>query len=204
VLRSVALLLLVCVAACSSSEDTSPAPFKAGTSSSSSSSGSSPGDDDDDDTVILPPAVVEDDAGTPPPADQASSFRGVLAATPATKFGGVAPHCTYNATMKKVEVELAITPSGNVIAGSAKSNYVETVVGTCALAALGTVPQTFTLTTTNGTELTFRGVGGPKTALVLKLTKAGASWDAAATWTRTDRTDDLKWVVKSNVTLGPK
>ena len=204
-LRSVVVLSILSInvfaSACSSTSE-GPTPFKS-KATSSSSSGTPAGDDDDDDAgrVIVPPV---EDAGTKPPAEQASSFRGVLAATPSTRFGGVAPHCTYDATMKNIEVELAITPSGAVIGGTAKNSYVETIVGTCPFTALGTVAQAFTLSTAKGDELTLAGTGGPKTQLVLKLTKSGASWDAAASWERTDRTDDLKWVVKSNVTLGPK
>lgn len=199
-------LLPVCLAvallACSSGDDGGGAkPFK----SASSSSGAPADGDDDDTTVILPPVEATDAGEAPPTAnDQAMPFRGILSATPATRFGGVAPHCTYNVTLRNIEMELAITPSGSVIGGTARNSMVESLVGTCASPALGSVPQTFTLATVNATELTFRGTGGPRTSLLVKLTKVGASWEAASTWERTDRTDDLKWVVKSKLTLGPK
>lgn len=195
-------LLPVCLAAalvaCSAKEATTRTKPSRGTSGSSTSG--STDDDDDDANVLIPVEVV--DAGAPPDAsEQASRYRGILAATPATRFGGVV--CTYDVTMKNIEIELAITPSGGVTSGSAKNDMVETIVGTCANPPLGSLPQVFTLTTVNATELTFRGRGGPETSLLVKLTKVGASWEADTTWERTDRTDDLKWFVKSKVTLGP-
>ncbi|MBX3234432.1 MAG: hypothetical protein KIT84_09435 [Labilithrix sp.] len=201
--RALLLVTLALLApACGASDDEGVKPLSTrnGTSSSSSSSG---GSDDDDDSVL-----PELDAGSPDtgsgPSEQASNFRGILSATPTVPFGGVAPHCSYDVTMRNVEMELVITPSGSVISGSAKNDMVERLVGTCMYAPLGSKPQTFALAQVNGPDLTFRGSGGPRTELRATLTKTGASWEAAVTWERLDQTADLKWVVKSKLTLGPR
>jgi hypothetical protein len=152
------------------------------------------------------------DAGTTPvtTSDAGSSaggaFIGTLSATPATQFGGVSPHCTYDVTLKNVSIEIDLNPNGQVIGGTVSDLMVETIVGSCPYAPQANSQQAFAFSTANGTTLSW--IGGtdnhPQTDLKIELTKAGASYQAAATWTRTDLTDDFQWVVKTEITLGQR
>jgi hypothetical protein len=161
----------------------------AGTSTSASSSSSSGG------------ALV--DAAT---GGAAVSYRGTLDKTGTSQFGGGSGHCTYNVAMSAIEIELAITPEGNIIGGSVNNSMTESIVGTCAFAPLGTKPMSFSFASAQGQTLTWAqaATGAPKTNLTITLTKTGQSYDAAVKWVRADRTDDLQWTVATKVTIGPK
>lgn len=151
------------------------------------------------------------DAGATPVADAGSSgtggaFIGTLDATPATQFGGGTNHCTYDVTLKNVSIEVDMNANGQVIGGTVSDLMVETLVGTCPYAPQANSQQSFSFSTANGTTLSW--VGGadnhPATDLKITPTKTGSSYAAAATWTRTDETDDLQWVVKTQITLGAR
>jgi hypothetical protein len=172
-----------------------------------------PDDDDDDDDVIDRNSSSSSsssssggsviDAAT---GGAAVTYRGTLDQTPSFQFGGAAGHCTYNIIMSAIEIELAITPEGTVIGGTAKNNMTESLVGTCAYAPLGTKPMSFSFASRTGDTLTFAAgtTGAPKSDLTINLTKSGASYTGAVKWVRADRTDDLRWTATGLVTIGPK
>lgn len=174
------------------------------------------GDDDDDNVALV-------DAGESSSSSSSSggglidaanggvatSYRGVLDKTPPVKFGGGTNHCNYTMFMSTIEIELAITPEGNVIGGTAKNDMTEAFDGACtfAVAPLGKRPLAFVFGSMSGQTLTFAQTptaGTPKTNLTIVLTKAGQSFTGAVAWERADRTDDLKWTVTTTLTLGPK
>ena len=182
-----------------------------------------------EDTQTVPPQKVErtsgddDDARTSSTSSSSSTssggalvdaatggaavtYRATLDKTGSTQFGGGSGHCMYNVAMSRIEIELAITPEGNVIGGSAKNSMTESIVGSCAFAPLGTKPMSFAFASMTGQTLTWAqdATGAPKTNLTLTLTKMGASYQGAVKWVRADRTDDLQWTVNTTVTLGPK
>lgn len=172
-----------------STDDDDSAPVDAGgTSSSSSSSG---------DTVV--------DAAT---GGAAVTYRGTLDTTPTTPFGNGTQSCKYLVAMKNIVVEIAITPDGEVIGGSATNDMVETLAETCVNKPLGTKKEAFTAGTMKAPD-TLGWVGaaanGPKMDLTTTLTKAGQSYQAALKWVRTDQPSaDLAWTVTTTITLGPK
>lgn len=164
-------------------------------------------DDDDDDTAINASSSSSSGGGVVDAATggAAVTYRGTLDKTGATQFGGENEHCTYDVAMGAIEIEIAITPEGNVIGGTAKNDMTESIVGTCPYAPLGTKPMSFAFGSMNGQDLTWAQTNGsPKTNLTITLTKMGQSYQAAAKWVRADRDDDLKWTVTTTLTLGPK
>ncbi|MFO0735581.1 MAG: hypothetical protein U0270_06870 [Labilithrix sp.] len=170
--------------------------------------------DDDDDDVTGPrdagPSSSSSSAGSnvidAATGGAAVSYRGTLEKTPSTLFGGASGHCQYNIVMSAVEIELAITPEGNVIGGTAKNDMTESVAGTCTFAALGKKPMSFAFASMSGQTLTWAqaATGSPKTNLTITLTKNGPSYEGAVKWVRADRTDDLQWTVNTRVNITPK
>lgn len=159
----------------------------------------------------------EPDAGAPGPADpvdsggggSATTYIGTLDATPTVRFGG-SPYCYYDVTLKSVEIEIAALPSGDIIGAGVKDTMVEASVPPCTYGASPPSPQTFAFTTakttTDGTELAFKGATAnyPGTNLVVSLKKVGGSYEAAARWHRTDQSAPLDWTVSTKITLGPR
>ncbi|OJY15683.1 MAG: hypothetical protein BGO98_23710 [Myxococcales bacterium 68-20] len=152
------------------------------------------------DSGILVPA----EAGPMEPG--AATFKGKLGKTNAVKFGGT-PYCEYTMTLEDIEVEIAALPSGEVIGAAVKDRAVETAVPPCPHAPMKPSAQRFALTTVtpaaSGSKLAFEGAAGnrPATSLVVDLTRVGVTYEATATWTRTDQGPPLSWTVKATLTL---
>lgn len=166
-------------------------------------------DDDDDVATSSTSSTTSSSGGAVIDAatgGAAVTYHATLAKTQSTQFGGGSGHCTYNVVMSDIDIELAITPEGNVIGGSAKNSMTESTVGSCTFAPLGTKPMSFSFAAPDGGTLTWAqgSTGAPKTNLTLTLTKKGAGYEGAVKWVRADRTDDLQWTVNTTVTLDPK
>lgn len=183
-------------------------------SSSKKSKGSKNSGDDDDTAPVAttpmtsePPApVVPIDAGN---GGSATTYVGTLDTTTTVRFGGT-PYCSYDVTLKNVKIEVAALPDGSVIGASVRDTMVEASVPPCTLSPAPPADCSFAFTkattTATGVQLAFKGASTnhPATELLIDLTKAGGSYEAAARWRRTDQVAPLVWVVSTKITLGPR
>lgn len=139
----------------------------------------------------------------------ATTYIGTLDATPTVRFGG-SPYCYYDVTLKSVRIEVAALPSGEIIGASVTDTMVEASVAPCTYAAAPPTDCSFAFTTAtrnaDGYQLDFKGATSnhPATKLVVNLTKVGASYEASASWHRTDQGAPLDWTVTTKITLGPR
>lgn len=178
---------------------------------------------DDDTTTSEEPLeeAAEKPAATQPPVnnpvgpggESATTYIGTLDATPTVRFGGSGTSgnfCNYDVTLKTVAIEVSALPSGEIIAASVKDTMVEASVPPCTYAPAPPSDQAYAFTTatanTAGMRLAFKGAAAnkPATSLVVDLVKKGGSYEAAATWHRTDQKDPLDWTVRTKITLGPR
>lgn len=172
-----------------------------------------PVSDDDDDTTPVDAGGSSSSSSGDAVVDAALggaavTYRGTLDTTPTTPFGSGTDSCKYLVAMKNIVVEIAITPEGEVIGGSATNDMVESLGDTCPYPPLGTKKEAFTAGTMKAPD-TLGWVGaaanGPKMDLTTKLTKVGQSYEAAVKWVRTDQSSaTLAWTVTTTITLGPK
>jgi len=155
----------------------------------------------------------------------AVTWRNQPADVPMLTFGGTdalgTPHCKYTITMKQLDVQLAILPSGQVTSGRVQDLNVEAVVlsmpPTTPFVCTATNPMpiaaniaTYDLATTaagtGGLTLTFQGGASnmPPAALVIDLTKVGSLYSAKLTFQRNDGLDPVfEWMVATTVPLAP-
>ena len=110
-------------------------------------------------------------------------------------------------TLEGIEIEVAALASGEVIGATVKDRAVETAVPPCPHAPMEPSAHRFALTTVtpaaSGSKLAFEGAASnrPETSLVVDLTQVGVTYEATATWTRTDQGPPLGWTVKATLTL---
>jgi hypothetical protein len=161
---------------------------------------------------------------TDKPADAAVgavTWRNQPGDVPAVTFGGGA-YCMYTITLRQLDAQLTILPSGQVTSGQVQDLNVEAVVPS----APPTTP--FTCTPTNpmpiapniasyqlattapsagGATLTFQGgtTNSPPAMLVVELTKVNSLYSAKLTFQRNDgQPAVLIWTVTTTVPLAPQ
>lgn len=198
-----AFFFVACVvASCSEPEQTDVRPLKA------SSKKKTTDDEAPAATTVPPPEVappvVAFDAGP-----SATTYVGTLDTTPTVRFGG-SPYCFYEVALKDVRIEVAALPSGEIIGASATHTMVENSIEGCTLSGAPPTPCSFAFTTAtqtaDGYQLDFNGAAGnhPATKLVVNLKKVGSSYEASASWHRTDQNPPLDWTETTKITLGPR
>jgi hypothetical protein len=141
-------------------------------------------------------------------------------------FGGTSAggtiYCKYTITLKQLDLQLDILPSGQVTSGHVQDLNVEAVVPSmppttpfvCSATNPGMIPaniamyQLATATTgTGGLTLTFQGgaSNAPPATLVAVLTKVGSLYSAKLTFHRNDGLDPVfEWMVMAMVPLAPQ
>ena len=146
------------------------------------------------------------------PAESSSpiTFKGTLAQTNPTMFGG-APYCTYNIVLKQLDVQLAIVPSSKqVTAGNVQNLNFETVVPTdpaCPYPPASPTISNYTLFSASpsptGMRLTFQGAAAntPVASLVADLSPIGSAYQVRLAFHRTDQPPPLDWAVVATVLL---
>ena len=164
-----------------------------------------------------PPQPGQQDT-TPAPAPSGSSapvgtpsvpYEGTLAQTALVPFGGK-PACSYDVRLAGVILDVNLSDAGAFVSATAHDLMTENIVGACSTPTIPPTEQTFTSSAATaiagGWHVTFTGASAnrPATSLVIDLTSNAGTWDAAATWTRTDQKGSLNWTVKANVTLNKK
>jgi hypothetical protein len=144
-------------------------------------------------------------------------WTGQLAMSPTTMFGGT-PFCTYKITLKQIDVQIGILPSGLVTSGQVQDLNMEEIVPSttpaCSATSPGTIPPniaTYQLATAtagaDGMTLTFQGpsTNQPPASLVVDLTKANTLYSAAMTFQRNDGLQAIfEWKVTTTVQMTPK
>lgn len=150
-------------------------------------------------------------------APGAVTWRNQPADVPAMMFGGASAtgtqYCKYTITLKQLDVQLAILPSGQVTSGHVQDLNVEAVVPSmppatpfvCSATDPGSIPANIAMyqlaTSTAGTgsqTLTFQGGASnmPPATLVINLTKVGSLYSATLMFQRNDGLDPVfEWMV---------
>jgi hypothetical protein len=141
---------------------------------------------------------------------------------PLVMFGGTSAggimYCNYTITLKQLDLQLAILPSGQVTSGHVQDLNVEAVVPSPTLGCTATNPppipaniamyQLATATAGTGAmTLTFQGGTSnmPLATLVAVLTKVGSLYSAKLTFHRSDAPDPVfEWTVTATVPLAPQ
>jgi hypothetical protein len=145
---------------------------------------------------------------------------------PPVTFGGASPgggmYCNYTITLKQLDVQLSILPSGQVTSGRVQDLNVEAVVPssppTTPFVCTATNPMPIvpniamyqlatSAATTGGLTLTFQGgaSNSPPAALVLVLTKVSSLYSAKLTFHRNDGLDPVfEWMITTTVPLAPQ
>src|SRR5215510_13302922 len=67
------------------------------------------------------------DAAPPPDSGSPRPYVGTMDEVPPVTFGG-APYCTYKITLKQLQIDIAILPSGQIASGHVQDLNVESVV----------------------------------------------------------------------------
>jgi hypothetical protein len=147
------------------------------------------------------------DAGTVDATPSGSTlYRGTLAATAPTTFGG-GGFCMYTMTLKQIEIQLAISTTGQVTAATTTDLTSEAIVPPCDFTPDSPHIQTFTLKSATplgtSTMIVMQGAADntPGTSLAITLTPGGGAFTAAARWNRTDQQPPLDWTVTASLTL---
>jgi hypothetical protein len=147
------------------------------------------------------------DASPPPRA-----YKGTMDMVPAVTFGGL-PYCTYTITLKQLEVEIGILPSGLVATGQVQDLNVEAVVPSTTPncpADFEVIPPniaTYTMQSVtpsaNGQTLTFKGGPSnmPPVDLTVELTTVGSAYQAKLGFHRNNVAAPLDWSVITTVSL---
>lgn len=146
-------------------------------------------------------------------------WEGKPSADPSSNFGGNNMFCNYTITLKQLDVQLAILPSGVVTSGQVQDLNVEAIVPSttpfvCTATSPGTIPPniaTYKLATAvpsaSGATLTFQGdaTNMPPASLEIDLTKVNSMYSATLKFHRNDgQPAVLLWMVMAMLTLTPK
>jgi TIR domain len=123
--------------------------------------------------------------------------------TGSTQFGG-SPYCTYAVSLEKPALSVSIDEFGQVSKASLVLTMVESIVGSCPYAPLGTQPHSYQGGgTTNGTNvmLELNPAPGNKPSAVAKFNGAVVNGRLAGTLTvhRINIGGNLAWTVESSV-----
>lgn len=163
------------------------------------------------------------DGGGPDGAAGAVTWRNQPADVPAVTFGGTSAggttYCKYTITLRQLDVQLTILPSGQVTSGQVQDLNVEAVIpSTTPVVCTATNPppipaniamyQLATATPgTGGMTLMFQDGASnmPAATLVVVLTKVNSLYSAKLTFHRNDGVDPvLEWTVTTTVPLAPQ
>ena len=123
--------------------------------------------------------------------------------TGSTQFGG-SPYCTYAVSLEKPALSVSIDEFGQVLKASLVLTMVESIVGSCPYAPLGTQPHSYQGGgTTNGTNvmLELNPAPGNKPSALAKFNGAVVNGRLAGTLTvhRINIGGNLAWTVESSV-----
>jgi hypothetical protein len=154
----------------------------------------------------VPADAAVDAAPTP------RAYKGTMDMLPAVTFGGL-PYCTYTITLKQLEVEIGILPSGLVATGQVQALNVEAVVPSTTPncpADFEVIPPNIATyafesakPSANGQTITFKGGAGnmPPADLTVELSSVGSAYQAKLGFHRNNVVPPLDWSVIATVSL---
>ena len=152
------------------------------------------------------------DAGADDAAPTPRIYKGTMDTVPTVTFGGV-PYCTYTITLKQLEVELGILPSGLVASGQVQDLNVEAVVPSTTPncpADLEVIPPniaTYAMQSVAASDnvqtLMFKGGASnmPPVDLTVELSSVGSAYQAKLGFHRNNVVPPLDWSVIATVSL---
>ena len=144
---------------------------------------------------------------------QNSTYQAQLVMSPPANFGGAGTYvCRYTMTLRQIQLELVISPEGQVLGGSAQNMTDEKVTNTgeCPfLPAMPTMQKFRFLSATpvgNMIMVVMEGdiTNAPKASLGITLAPTSGGFASSARWTRTDQVPELTWTVTATMTLETK
>jgi hypothetical protein len=144
--------------------------------------------------------------GGPDAAAGPVTWRNQPADLPGVMFGGTAAngvtYCKYTITLKQLDVQLTIAPSGQVTSGHVQDLNLEAAIQPCSNDPIAPNIATYELATatatTGGTTLTFQGgaTNMPPATLTVMLAKVNSLYTANLTFHRNDGLDPVfEWMV---------
>jgi hypothetical protein len=152
------------------------------------------------------------DAATAPDADPVITYLGSLDHTEPLAFGGQG-FCDYRMTLKQLEVQIAITASGQVPSAHVQDlNVEELITMPCGDPPAGTIPPntaTYDLelatpsTTGIGISFTAANTNEPHATLAANLTRTATGYTAALVFHRFGEATVLNWTIFVSVELAP-
>jgi hypothetical protein len=143
-------------------------------------------------------------------ADPTTTYKGHLDATQPLPFGGQG-FCNYLMTLEQLEVEVAITASGQVPSAHVQDENVEALAVPCG--DVGTIPRntaTYDLdratpsTTGIGVTFTAGRTNEPTVTLAANLTRTVAGYAADLVFHRFGQPPILNWTIYVSVELAPQ
>jgi hypothetical protein len=146
------------------------------------------------------------DAGTP------RMFQGTMDEVTPVTFGGL-PYCTYKITLKQLQIQIGILPSGQIATGHVQDLNVESIIPSTTPncpADYEVIPPniaTYTLLSAtpagSTTTLTFTGGASnmPPADLTIELSSVGSAYQAKLGFHRTNVEPPLDWSVIATVSL---
>ena len=160
-------------------------------------------------TDTIPPG----DAAIVPDADPVTTYQGRLDHTEPLPFGGQG-FCDYRMTLKQLEVDVAITASGQVRSAHVQDlNFEELITMPCGDPPASPIaPNTATYDlelatpSTTGIGLTFTAAkpNEPTVTLAANLTRTDAGYAAALVFHRVGQAPVLNWTIYVSVALAPQ
>ena len=164
-------------------------------------------------SVASTPPIDGATGDAPPDSVAPTTYAAQVDMIPPVTFGG-APQCTFTITLKQLDVQLAILPSGDAVSGRVQDLNVEDVLNVppCTPQTGHIEPNIVTYTFasaqhgTGGTMLSFQGAAAnhPRVTLAATLSPAGGAYTATLVFQRTDGIPVVNWTVTTTVTLSAR
>jgi hypothetical protein len=153
-----------------------------------------------------------DSAVDAPPTGPPRIFRGTMDELDPVTFGG-SPYCTYHITLKQLQIDIGILPSGTIASGHVQALNVESVVPSTVpncppdyeVIAPNIAMYTLQSTSASGGTVTLTFQGGtsnnPPADLTMELTSVGSAYQAKLGFHRTNVEPPLDWSIIATVSL---
>jgi hypothetical protein len=147
-------------------------------------------------------------AGSPPP----STLRGTATTTNTFGFGGDPYACTWNITMKSLDLEVRVdAKNGDVQSATFRAQAVEQTVAPCTADPYPPNEHTYVMSTTSVVgprvtriELTPKSTNLPEASASIDLDLSKTPATASIRVHRTDQSSPLDWTVLAKLTLETK
>lgn len=155
--------------------------------------------------------VVKDNPDAPPSDAPAGSvvYRGMVQELPPVMFGGMG-FCTWTITLKQIETQILVLPSGAIVGGSSQNLNVEQIVATtppCADPPLAPSIAKYSFesarSTPPGITVEFKSApeNMPPATLTMIVQRAGEQYMTDFRYHRTDFGPPIEWNITGSMML---